>query len=117
VRSEYVDYAVIKFFEQLFRGEYSYREFFQRINRQRKYRHCNIPFSDMNSLIDNLRPVSLRRKRIYINMSGLVVYPSKIKELMLKRFLERDGKQVFFSNFSADLILSMKSKYCLNIFC
>jgi len=117
VRSENINYAVVKFFELLFRGEYNLKELFLRINRQRKYKHCNIPFSDMKSLIDNLQPINLRRKRIYINLSGLVLYPAKIKEMMLKRFPEKQGKQVFFSNFSADLMLSKKTKYCLDIFC
>jgi len=117
IRSENINYAVVKFFELLFRSEYNLKELFLRINRQRKYKHCNIPFSDMKALIDNLQPVNLRRKRIYINLSGLVLYPSKIKELMLKRFPEGNGKQVFFSNFSADLMLGKKAKYCLDIFC
>jgi len=117
IRSENINYAVVKFFELIFRGEYNLKELFLRINRQRKYKHCNIPFSDMKALIDNLQPINLRRKRIYINLSGLVLYPAKIKEMMLKRFPEKQGKQVFFANFAADLLLSRKSKYCLDIFC
>jgi len=102
----------------LFRDGYTYDEFFANINKQRRYKHYNLSFDDMNEFYEKY-DISLRKKRVYIDLVGKNV-PDDGQAF--QRLLERMNplpadRQMFFCNFSDSVVIDKSKQFCLDVFC